>query len=68
MMLRRILFLAIALGMTLVIFEFWGRFGAAMTNVFASKPAVSNEVTMQIISAPAKQPVCGKDHPCPPKS
>jgi hypothetical protein len=75
--LRHVAFILIALFLTLVLFEFWGRFGNVMTHVTkqeASAPATAVQepqqpvqqtpgvVTMAII--PPK-PKCSTDHPCP---
>jgi len=66
---RRVLthaaFLAIAVALTLFVFNFWGDFSRAMYDYMTmvttpEKP--SGVVTMKIV--PAK-PVCDKQHPCP---
>jgi hypothetical protein len=71
---QRVIVLALALGVTLAVFLFWGKLGyafrTAMEIVYAEpKPAAQpasdpNEVTAIIITSPAK-PACTKDHPCP---
>ena len=70
--LRRLIMLAVAIGLTLAVFEFWGKLGSAMGVVLATKVAepaqqqTPGEVSVTIVS-PAKQN-CGKDkkQPCPP--
>jgi hypothetical protein len=71
--LRRVLMLAVAIGLTLAVFEFWGRLGSAMGIAIATKVAqpapqqTPGEVSVTIVPPPAKR-VCGKDkkQPCPP--
>jgi len=76
-LIQRIIVLALALGITLGMFLFWGKLGyafrTAMEVVYAepkptAEPANPGEVTVTIISQPVRQQVCGKDkeHPCPP--
>jgi len=75
--LRHVAFIAIALILTLVLFEFWGRFGNVMTHVTkqeASAPATVVQqpqqpvqqtpgvVTMSIVQPKAN---CTKERPCP---
>ena len=70
--LRRLLMLAVAIGITLAVFEFWGKLGSAMGVVLPTKvvepaqPQTPGEVSVTIVS-PVKQ-TCGKDkkQPCPP--
>jgi hypothetical protein len=66
----RIVFLALALGITAAVLLFYGQFAMAMRHAMevpvvapASKPA-SNEIFVTIISPP--KPKCAKDKPCPP--
>ncbi len=69
---RRILFLAIGLVITVVGFRFWSNFAGAMNKLTAeraapqavSAPANPGEVTVGIISAPPSKPSCTKAHPC----
>jgi hypothetical protein len=70
---QRVIVLALALGVTLAVFLFWGRLGnafrTAMDVVYATpaQPAANpGEVTVTIVppSMPQK-PACTKDHPCP---
>ena len=65
----RIAFLAVALGLTLVVFNFWGNFGRAMYNYLElttapDKPKNTGVVTMKIIPPPENKPACDKKHPC----
>ncbi|HXM00208.1 MAG TPA: hypothetical protein VN932_09775 [Rhizomicrobium sp.] len=71
----RIVGLAVALGITAGVLLFYGEFAMAMRHAMevpavrpASAPANPGEVTVTIISQPARKQVCGKDkqHPCPP--
>ena len=71
----RVVFLALALGITAAVLLFYGEFAMAMRHAMevpvvrpASVPANPGEVTVTIISQPARKQVCGKDkeHPCPP--
>lgn len=69
---RRVLFLAIGVVITLVAFRFWSNFAMLMGRLSAAPPpsatAPTNpgEVTMKIIPAtPAQKPKCDKQHPCP---
>ncbi|HEY8699081.1 MAG TPA: hypothetical protein VIM02_15870 [Rhizomicrobium sp.] len=72
--LRRLLMLAVAIGLTLAVFEFWGRLGSAMGIAIATKVAqpapqqTPGEVSVIIVPPPSAQGVCGKDRkqPCPP--
>ncbi len=68
--LRHALFLGIALAITVIGFQFWGKFAGAMKNVShitAVAPAKpSGEVTMSIVLQKAPAKPCPKDHPCPP--
>lgn len=64
----RIVGLAIALGITLAVFLFYGQFAEAMKHALEA-PVVQpgsdpNEVTVTIIPGP--KPKCPKDKPCPP--
>jgi len=71
---QRVVMLALALGVTLAVFLFWGRLGNALRTAMevvyaepkqATQPAADpNEVTATIVPA-AKPPACTKDHPCP---
>jgi hypothetical protein len=71
--LERLVVLVLALGVTLAVFLFWGRLGAAFRNAMdivyaepkpvAQPPADPNEVTAIIITSAAK-PACTKAHPC----
>ena len=71
---QRVVVLALALGVTLAVFLFWGRLGNALRNAMtvvyatpaqpAPPAADPNEVTATIVPA-AKTPACTKDHPCP---
>jgi hypothetical protein len=72
--LRRLLMLAVAIGLTLAVFEFWGKLGSAMGIVLATKvaepaqPQTPGEVSVTIVPPPPAKGVCGKDkkQPCPP--
>jgi hypothetical protein len=73
--LRRLLMLAVAIGLTLAVFEFWGRLGSAMGIAIATKVAqpaqpqqTPGEVSVTIVPPPPAKEVCGKDkrQPCPP--
>ncbi len=65
--LRHALFLGIALAITVIGFQFWGKFAGAMKNVYVEKPAQpGGEVTMSIFPAKALAKPCPKGHPCPP--
>jgi hypothetical protein len=64
-------FFAAALGLTLLVFNFWGDFSRAMYNYMTmvttpDKP--SGVVTMKIIPPPdapaGEKPACDKKHPC----
>ena len=68
----RIAFLAVALGLTLFVFNFWGDFGRALynyLNLTTAPDKPSGVVTMKIIPPPDTQPenkpACDKKHPCP---
>jgi hypothetical protein len=73
-LIQRVIVFALALGVTLAVFLFWGRLGnalrVAMDVVYATpaQPALPaanpDEVTATIVPA-AKTPACTKDHPCP---
>ncbi|HWD49478.1 MAG TPA: hypothetical protein VG309_06095 [Rhizomicrobium sp.] len=77
--LRHIAFIAVALIVTFVLFEFWGRFGSEMTHVTkleASAPAPSVQPQPQeqpvqqtpgevTMSIVPPKPNCTKKHPCP---
>jgi len=64
-------FLAIALALTLLVFNFWGDFSRAMYNYMTmvttpEKPEKpSGVVTMKIVPPPSSKPDCDKKHPCP---
>jgi hypothetical protein len=72
--LQRVIVLVAALGVTLAMFLFWGRFGNALRNAMvvvyaepkpaAAPPTNPNEVTAIIV--PAQPAHCDRAHPCPP--
>jgi hypothetical protein len=63
-LLRRIVVLAIALGLTLMIFLGAGYWGAVWTHYFSGEPEPKNtgEVSVKII--PAGKPACPKGQHC----
>lgn len=69
--LTHLVFIAIALAITLIGLNFWGDFGRVMGNLGnqpspVAKPANTGEVTVGIIPAtPAQTKNCDKQHPCP---
>jgi hypothetical protein len=70
--LTHVVFIAIALAITLIGLNFWGDFGRVMGNLGnqpspAAKPANTGEVTVGIIpEAPSTNKLsCDKKHPCP---
>jgi uncharacterized iron-regulated membrane protein len=67
-MFRHLVVLAVALGLTWMIFFGAGYFGAVWTHYFSGEPAPKNtgEVSATIINqrAPKVYP-CSKAHPCP---
>jgi len=68
-MFRRVVVLAVALGLTLMVFFGAGYFGSVWTHYFSGEPEQKNttgEIAVKIINQPApKIYPCSKSHPCP---
>ncbi len=63
---RHVVAVAAAIAVTLVILQFWGNFGGAMTRFVELKAAHDQAQTPMPVSVmPASSPACGKGAPCP---
>ena len=66
--LTHFVFIAIALTITFVAFNFWGKFSGAMGNLYADHPKPipkpTGDVTMTIIQPDVLKKDCDKQHPC----
>ena len=63
---RHLVAIAAAIGITLLVLQFWGNFGGAMTNFVKVKSAHDTAKLPMPVSVLSAGPVrCGKDAPCP---
>ena len=61
---RHVIFLVVALALTVVVFEFWGQFGRAMGTVLGmNNDAQKNNGEVTVTVLPPKP--CPKDQKCP---